>query len=506
MNEQPPVNTLGELARVAGGSIDWGSDTTITGIEYDSRLVKPGVMFVAMRGGYVDGHDYIAQALERGASALLVERTGDYPVPAIVVADSRAALSPVAAAFFDHPSRQLKVVGVTGTDGKTSTSTIAEAMFANAGYKTGLIGTVQIKIGTDVVAHESRQTTPESLDIQRILRQMVDAGVEWAFLEATSHGLAMHRLDDVRFEIAAVTNITHEHIDFHGTREAYWAAKKRLFDMTTRFGGRSAVVNLDDPGASSTLDACAAEQTVTYSQNDSQAGIFARSISLSTSGFTSIFESPAGPIKVKSPLLGGFNVSNSLCATGIALLAGIDPDVIARTLANPPVIAGRMARIEEGQPFNVVVDYAHTPASLEKVLTLLRSLDDRGRIIVVTGSAGERDREKRPLQGAVCARLADISIFTNEDPRFEDAGAIIGEIAAGARNAGGRPGETFYEVEDRAEAIALAVSLADAGDTILLAGKGHERSIILNGKKLPWDEAAVARRAIQTRIEQEREK
>ena len=187
-------------------------------------------------------------------------------------------------------------------------------------------------------------------------------------------------------------------------------------------------------------------------------------------------------------------------------MAGIDQDVITRTLANPPVIAGRMARIEEGQPFNVVVDYAHTPASLEKVLTLLRSLDDRGRIIVVTGSAGERDREKRPLQGAVCARLADISIFTNEDPRFEDAGAIIGEIAAGARNAGGRPGETFYEVEDRAEAIALAVSLADAGDTILLAGKGHERSIILNGKKLPWDEAAVARRAIQTRIEQEREK
>jgi len=214
---------------------------------YDSRKVTPGALFVAMPGGYSDGHSYIEQAVSLGASAVMVERMADYPVPAIVVESTRAALSPIASEFFDHPSRSLNVVGVTGTDGKTSTSTIAEAMFSRAGYRTGLIGTVQIKIGDVVIEHDTRQTTPESLDIQRLLSQMVVERVEWAFLEATSHGLAMHRLDDVRFAIAAVTNITHEHIDFHGSREAYWLAKRRLFEMTRTSSGLS-VVNLDDPG------------------------------------------------------------------------------------------------------------------------------------------------------------------------------------------------------------------------------------------------------------------
>lgn len=490
---------LRELASVVDGDLNGDGDLAITDVVYDSRQVTPGALFVAMPGGYVDGHAYIDQAISRGASAIMVERPGDFAISSIVVSDSRAALSPLAAEFFDHPSRSLKVVGVTGTDGKTSTSTLAEAMLSAGGLSTGLIGTVQIKIGDDVVDHETRQTTPESLDIHRIFRQMLDRGVEWVLLEATSHGLAMHRLDDVRFEVAAVTNITHEHIDFHGTRDAYWAAKRRLFELN-REGGRKAVVNLDDPGACTALDVCSGFETITYSLEKPEASLRARNVTLGPDGFTAALDTPQDSFEVRSPLLGGFNVSNSLCAAGIALHAGVDIATIAATLANPPVIAGRMARIEEGQSFNVLVDYAHTPASLEKVLSMLRSLDGAGRLIVVSGSAGERDREKRPLQGSVCARFADISIFTNEDPRYEDGRAIIEQIAEGARAAGGRDGETVFAIQDRAEAIDRAVSLAESGDTVLLAGKGHERSMIINGQKYPWDEAEAARTAIRNRI------
>jgi UDP-N-acetylmuramoyl-L-alanyl-D-glutamate--2,6-diaminopimelate ligase len=328
---------------------------------------------------------------------------------------------------------------------------------------------------------------------------MVDRGVQWCVLEATSHGLEMHRLDHVRFAIAAVTNITHEHLDFHGSRAAYLAAKRRLFEMTERDGGRF-VVNLDDDGARSVLNACGLDRVLTYSMTDPHAGLFARDISLKISGYSAKFSTPNGATAIASPLLGGFNVANSLCAAGIALSVGVDIDSIAATLADPPVIQGRMANVDEGQPFAVVVDYAHTPASLEKVLTLLRALNPDGRLIVVSGSAGERDREKRPLQGAVCARLADISVITSEDPRFEDAAAIIEAIAQGARGEGAIDGKSLHCIVDRAEAVAFAIGQARPGDTVLLAGKGHERSIIMNGSKLPWDEAGVARAALQARV------
>jgi len=499
VTDQGRRKPLSVLAAAAGRTITGETDPLITEITYDSREVTPGALFAALRGGYVDGHAYISEAVRRGAAALLVEQAGEYGVPAIVVADTRAALSPVAAAFFDHPSHELRVVGVTGTDGKTSTSTLAEAMLARAGHRTGLIGTVSIKIGDNVLDHETRQTTPESLEIQRLLRRMADAGVEWCVLEATSHGLAMHRLDDVRFAIAAVTNITHEHLDFHGSREAYVAAKTRLFEMTRRDGGRS-VVNLDDDGARSVLAACDVERVMTYSLSDPDADLYVDDISLNISGFQGKLSTPIGSVPVRSPLLGGFNVANSLCAAGIALSAGAAIEAIVDTLAEPPIIQGRMASVDEGQPFAVVVDYAHTPASLEKVLTLLRSLNPTGRLIVVTGSAGERDVEKRPLQGAVCARLADLSVITSEDPRYENPRAIIDAIAAGARDSGAIDGSTLSCIVDRAEAVAFAIDQARPGDTVLLAGKGHERSIIMNGSKIPWDEAGVARAALRARF------
>jgi UDP-N-acetylmuramoyl-L-alanyl-D-glutamate--2,6-diaminopimelate ligase len=487
---------LSDLTRAIGVSIRGTGNPIVTDIVFDSRHATPGTLFVALRGGYSDGHDFLNQARERGAVAVMVEEASDLDLPQIVVDNSREALATIAAEFFDHPSRELGMIGVTGTDGKTSTSMLAEAMLQRHGYRTGLIGTVSIKIGDDIVDHETRQTTPESLDIQRLLRQMVDAGVEWAIVEATSHGLALHRLDHIDFDIAAVTNITHEHLDFHGSIEAYWQAKAMLFQRVNRRSGR-AVVNLDDEGSRSVLSACEGLDVLTYALADPTASLHTTARQLDRFGFRADFKFQDVTAQVASPLLGAFNLSNALCAAGIARCAGVPVSTIVETLASPPTISGRMAMVDEGQPFSVVVDYAHTPASLEKVLTLLRSLNPDGRLIVVSGSAGERDREKRPIQGSVCARLADISIFTNEDPRYEDARSIIDHIADGALAAGGIENETVYRIVNRAEAIAFAVGLARAEDTILLAGKGHERSIIIGGEKMPWNEAEVARAAIR---------
>lgn len=487
---------LSELARALGVTAFAQGDPVITDIVFDSRQVTPGALFVALRGGYMDGHDFLAQARDRGAAALLVEQGGDLALPQLVVQNSRAALATVAAEFFDHPSRELGVIGITGTDGKTSTSMLAEAMLNRHGHRTGLIGTVSIKVGDNTIDHETRQTTPESLDIQRLLRQMVDEKVDWVILEATSHGLALHRLDHIAFDIAAVTNITHEHLDFHGSIDAYWRAKAMLFERLDPETGR-AVVNLDDPGACSVIDYCGELPITTYSAGEYRADLRASGKKLDRFGYQAKFITFGAEHQVASPLLGAFNISNSLCALGIALQAGVGISTILETLKDPPVIPGRMAMIDEGQPFSVVIDYAHTPVSLEKVLTLLRSLNRAGKLIVVSGSAGERDVEKRPVQGQVCARLADISIFTNEDPRFEDPMAIINQIGDGAIAAGGIESETVYRVENRAEAIDLAIQLAGDEDTILLAGKGHERSIIIGGEKKPWNEAEAARSAIR---------
>ena len=474
-----------------------GDDTVaVNGIAYNSKDVQPGNLFVALRGGYTDGHFYIDNALANGAVAVLVEEAVSQDIPYIVARNSRAALADVSARFYDDPSRELKVIGITGTDGKTSTSLLVEAMLARSGQRTGLIGTVSIKIGDEIVDHETRQTTPESLEIQRMLRRMIDDGVEWVVLEATSHGLDLHRLDHVEFNIGAVTNITHEHLEHHGTIAAYWRAKAQLFERIGRPGGH-AIVNADDEGAMSVLPYCDGLAITRFGIDRSDVNLAADDVSLGIDGSRYRLTARSFAGNVRSPLLGHFNVANSLCAAGIASAAGVDGDAIIRTLEHPPVISGRMDSIEEGQPFKVIVDYAHTPASLEKVLTLLRSLDrEGGRLIVVSGSAGERDVAKRAIQGSVCAKFADISVFTNEDPRNEPAEEIIAQIADGAKHEGAVEGEDFFQIVERRDAVFHAVSMALPGDTILLAGKGHERSIIWNGVKQPWDEAAVAREAL----------
>lgn len=491
---------LAELAAEAPhGRIEGDSAVRLTGIAYDSRSVTSGDLFVALTGADVDGHAYAAEAVRRGAAALLTERPLALGVPELVVADSRAALAPVTAAFWGHPSREIGVVGVTGTDGKTTTSFLIDAILRSAGATTGMVGTIAVRIGDEVVAHETRQTTPESADLQHALRRMVDAGAAWAVVEATSHGLAMHRLDGVAFRVGAVTNVTHEHLDFHGSVENYRRAKGVLFARVAESGG-TAVVNLDDPGAIAVANVGGAAERLTYSADGRPADL--RAIDVRSDGRGNRFRLETtrwGGAAIDLPMIGRFNVANALCAAGVALACGLDVPTIAAALGAVPPIPGRMATIDAGQPFSVVVDYAHTPDALEKVLILLKGLHPRGRLIALFGSAGERDVAKRPLQGAVAARLADFSVFTTEDPRNEDPDEIIDQIVRGAERAGATAGTGFVRVTDRGEAVREAIGRARPGDCVLLAGKGHEGSIIWGREKRPWDEATAARAALAER-------
>jgi UDP-N-acetylmuramoyl-L-alanyl-D-glutamate--2,6-diaminopimelate ligase len=465
--------------------------TVVSGIQYDSRLIEPGDLFVAIPGGHFDGHAFVLDALGRGAAAIMVNEPIDFDVPALVAPDTRAWLPRVAATFFGHPSCQIGVVGITGTDGKTTTSYLVDAILREEGLTTGLVGTVSVRIADEVVDHETRQTTPESVDLQRYLRAMVDAGVNWSILEATSHGLDLHRLDEIRFTIGAVTNVTHEHLEHHKTIAAYRRAKGILFERVAAEGG-TAVVNLDDEGAREMLHYATGAAVLTYSMSDAAAEIRAEEVELGVTGSTFRLATPRGGAEIDLPLVGGFNVANALCAVGVSLAIGIDVDAIARSLRRAAPVPGRMARLDLGQPFTVIVDYAHTPESLTKVLDLLHSLNPGGRLLAVSGSAGDRDTTKRPMQGAVSARIADVSVFTTEDPRYEDPDKIIEEIADGAAAAGAVAGRDYHCVTDRREAVRLALSLARPGDCVLLAGKGHERSIIWGHEKRPWDEARVA--------------
>lgn len=486
--------TIQALAEsIPGARLIGAGDVTVSEVVYDSRLVRPGYLFAALSGAELDGHDYVTNAVNQEAAALLVEREMPTALPQIVADDSRAALAYLAAAFFAHPSRELGVIGITGTDGKTTTSFILDHLLQSLGAKTGLVGTVAIRVGDWEDLHSSRQTTPESNDVQRYLRMMAEAGVDWAILEATSHGLAMHRLDHVRFQIGAVTNITHEHLDYHGSVEGYRRAKAILLLRVAESVG-TVVLNADDAGSRAVAPFAQGAREIWYGVASPEATVRAVDVQSSPSGSRFLLEVAGhAPVEVDLPLIGEFNIANALCAASVAFAAGYEVEAIAEALGTAPPIPGRMTRVDEGQDFSVVVDYAHTPDSLEKVLKLLRGLHEEGRLIVVFGSAGERDLEKRPLQGAIAVRHADVSVITSEDPRFEDADAIIAQIASGAEAAGGIPDRTIFRRTDRRDAVRLALSIAERGDCVLLAGKGHEGSIIWGREKLPWDEAAVAR-------------
>ena len=473
--------------------------TEITGIAYDSRAVAPGGLFVALPGVHVDGHRYIEAAVARGASAVLCQYPpgGNPPVPHLLVSDTRAAMADVAARFYGDPSERLNVVGVTGTDGKTTTSFLLHAVLQGTGHRAALISTVAFRIGDREEYNASRQTTPESPDVQRLLAEAVAAGCTHAVVESSSHALMLDRLRHCHIDAGVFTNLTPEHLDFHGTLDEYRAAKARLFQ--TLGGGHKrdvpavAILNRDDPSYDA-MRAASAAPSVSYGLS-AESDVRAHDLAVSVDGISFRATTPADEIVVRSPMIGRFNVYNLLAVLAYAYAQGIDLGDAAAALSRVYGVPGRMRRVEAGQPFTIVVDYAHTADSLTKVLDELRAVT-RGRLIAVFGAAGERDRGKRAPMGRAAAARCDLVVLTDEDPRLEDRLAIIEEIAAGARAAGAREGDTLLIRPDRRDAVRAAVAAARAGDTILLAGKGHESCIIVGTEKVPWDEEDEARAAV----------
>ncbi|MCX6028342.1 MAG: UDP-N-acetylmuramoyl-L-alanyl-D-glutamate--2,6-diaminopimelate ligase [Chloroflexi bacterium] len=502
---------------------------TISHITSDSRQVAPGALFVAYRGISADLHRFIPDAIARGAVAVVGEQplTG-LPVPYVQVPDGREALAWLSAAWYGQPSRSMALVGITGTDGKTTTANILYCILRAAGKRAGLISTVNAVIGDRTYDTGLHTTTPDAPDVQRYLAQMRDAGTEVAVLEATSHGLAQHRVTGCAFDVAVVTNVTHEHLDFHGTYEAYRDAKALLFrsltqtfevSETSKVSGskipgrlpKTAVLNRDD-SSFEFLAAIPAERVITYGIADSKTqnakrktqnalALTAAAIHHTPAGVEFDIQIAAGNLQsaihnlqLHTSLVGAFNISNILAAVGAALALGIEPAAIQAGVRAMAGVLGRMERIDRGQSFTAIVDFAHTPNALARALEAVRpSVAPGGRLIVVFGSAGLRDREKRRLMGAEAARGADYTVITAEDPRTEDLAAIMAESAAALTAAGRVEGQDFVCVADRQAALLHAVRLAQPGDVVIACGKGHEQSMCFGATEHPWrDQDAFA--------------
>lgn len=461
----------------------------VQGLAYDSRRVEPGTLFFAVPGDHVDGHDYVAQAVESGAIGVVVEReVPDASVPQLVVDQTRRALADAADEWFGRPSERLEVIGVTGTDGKSTVTALTAEMLSSCGRRPGQIGTVFTGVGSDVQPNLERNTTPEALELQQLLARMVAASNDSVVMEATSHGLALGRTRNCRFDIGVITTVTSEHLEFHGTVEAYRAAKARLVEEAP-----VAILNADD-ASFAYFRARSRDRVITYAI-DADADLRAGDLRADATGTRFHLESPRWHGEARIGLPGRFNVSNALAALSVVEAMGLDLSHAVSALADSSGVPGRMERVHAGQPFALIVDYAHTEDALRKVLDILRPLTT-ARLIVLVGSAGERDPTKRAPMGRVAGGLADLVVVTDEDPRLESAREINEEIAEGARSVGAVDGERLWVIDDRREAIAHAVGIAGEGDVILLAGKGHESSMIYGTERRPWDDRAVAREAL----------
>ena len=461
----------------------------VTGLAYDSRGVEPGTLFFAVPGVHADGHNFVGQASEHGAIGAVVERElPDILIPQLVVDRSRRALADAADAWFDRPSERLTVVGITGTDGKSTVASLAADVLRACERRAGEIGTVWTTVGGARQPNDTRATTPESLELHGLMAQMVASGDDSVVIEATSHGLALERTRNCRFDLGVVTTVSSEHLEFHGTLEAYRAAKARLVEESP-----ISILNADDASYAYFRDR-ARDRVITYGI-DAAADLRASALEADATGTRFQLEAPRWRGRVAIPMPGRFNVSNALAVLAIGTALDLDPERTVQALGAAPGVPGRMERIEAGQPFAVIVDYAHTADALAKVLAILRPVA-RGRLIVVFGSAGERDATKRAPMGRVAAELADLVVVTDEDPRLEDPRLINEAIAAGAREAGARDGENLFVIDDRRQAIEHAILTAGDGDVVLLAGKGHEASIIYGTEKRPWDDRSVARVAL----------
>jgi UDP-N-acetylmuramoyl-L-alanyl-D-glutamate--2,6-diaminopimelate ligase len=477
-----------EVAEIAGDT-----EAEIAGLAYDSRTVEPGTLFFCVPGHRSDGHEFADLAIERGATALVVERLLDVRVTQVRVADARAAMASIAASFWDDPTSQLRVAAVTGTNGKTTTAFLIRHVLEAHGIRTGLLGTVKRIVGG--VEEEVERTTPEAIDLQRTFRRMLEGGDAVCAMEVSSHALALERTAGVRFAVAVFTNLTQDHLDFHADMEEYFLAKRGLYFSSPP---ETAVINLDDPyGARlvAELRDAGDPPLLTFSPNGTEGADF-RAVDVSFDATGSRFRclAPGGEVGVRMPLPGHFNVENALAAIGACHALGVPADAAAAALASAGRVPGRFEPVDEGQPFAVLVDYAHTPDSLENALGAARELTE-GRLIAVFGCGGDRDREKRPLMGAIATRLSDACVVTSDNPRSEEPKAIIAEILAGMTEF--ETGE--IEVEpDRRAAIALALCAATPGDTVVIAGKGHEQGQELaGGRKIPFDDREVAREELR---------
>jgi len=483
-------------------------DIQINGISIDSRTVHPGNLFVAMKGGNTDGHQYIPIAIKNGTVAVVGERdiTG-LSVPYVRLDNPRRALTWIAAAFYGWPSRKLTVIGVTGTDGKTTTTNLIYKILLAAGFKAGMISTVNAVIGDELLDTGFHVTTPDAHDVQKYLARMEDAGLTHVVLETTSHGWAQHRVDACEFDIGVVTNITHEHLDEHGSFENYRAAKSRLFsslDITQpkpQGNPRLAVINRDDPKSFDFLNSFIKVKKINYGLKG-DADVRALNINYTPSGIRFLAQSDDFRVSISTKLVGAFNISNCLAALTASVYGlGIQPEIAAQGIASLDGIPGRMERIDMGQSFTAIVDFAHTPNALKSALEAARGMlgkgtGEKGRVIAVFGSAGLRDRAKRRMMAETSAEQADLTVLTAEDPRTESLAGILEEMAAGARSRGGREGETFWRIPDRGEAIRFALSLARPGDIVLSCGTGHEQSMCFGKTEYLWDDRTAMRAAL----------
>jgi UDP-N-acetylmuramoyl-L-alanyl-D-glutamate--2,6-diaminopimelate ligase len=493
---------LGELLRASGVQAELCGDAgaEIRDLAYDSRRVSEGTLFFCFPGEKTDGHDFAPQAVEAGAAALVVERPLELDIPQAQVQDARAAMAPVAAAFHGDPTSELTVVGVTGTNGKTTTAFLVRHLLESAGRHCGLLGTVQQVVGG--LVEEVERTTPEAIDLQRTFARMLEAGDDACAMEVSSHALVLHRADAIHFAVKVFTNLSQDHLDFHADMEDYFAAKRLLFSgeggaPLIELEGGISVINLDDPyGRRLAADlACGSGgDCITYSAAGADADLRARGVTFDGGGSRFLCLTPEGEIEVETPLPGDFNVSNALAALAVAHALALDLRQSAAALASAEQVPGRFESIHEGQPFAVIVDYAHTPDSLENVLEAARRLTS-GRVISVFGAGGDRDTEKRPLMGHAGAQLSDLAVVTSDNPRSEDPAAIIAQIRAGI------PQDPHAEVvveQDRHAAIAFALARAEGGDTVVIAGKGHEQGQEFeDGRKIPFDDRDVAREELR---------
>jgi UDP-N-acetylmuramoyl-L-alanyl-D-glutamate--2,6-diaminopimelate ligase len=490
---------LQELINLLPNTIIQGStEVLITDLAQDSRKIMAGTLFVCLSGVKNDGHDYIMQAYRQGAVAVLVEKDVEnipQDLTIIKVANTRTAMMVIAPYFFEYPSHKLRMIGVTGTNGKTTTTYLIRSILQQAGFEVGVIGTIQNSIGDRVIP--AQNTTPDVIDLQKLLNQMVEAGMDYVVMEVSSHALALNRVAGCEFDVGIFTNMTRDHLDFHGTFENYLEAKTKLFQSLSneanRKMGKSAIINADDKAAISILEKTKCK-TITYGIHN-QVDLQAKNANIQATGAQFDINGSFGVLPLRLKITGLFNVYNVLSAVGAALAEGIEPSIIKTALEGFQSVPGRFELIDVGQPFSVIVDYAHTPDGLENILKTAQQIAAR-RIIVVFGCGGDRDKTKRPIMGQLAATYGNVVIATSDNPRTEDPDSILSEIENGILEVL-TEGKVYEKIRDRRQAIERALHLAEADDIVIIAGKGHENYQILKDRTISFDDKEVAKAIIK---------